>query len=65
MANLVDYMCMDCNSAEGVCWDASASWDTDKQEMVLSSSYDSCECHICGSNNIEEVLYKESKVKDD
>ena len=64
MANLVDYMCIDCNSSQDVVWDASASWNTDKQEMVLSSSYDSCECCNCGSNNIEEVLYKEKEVKE-
>ena len=63
MANPVDYICTNCNSSEAVVWDAYASWDTDKQEMALSTSYDHCECCTCGSTNIEEVPYKESEEK--
>jgi len=64
MPNPIDYICTYCNSSEGVVWDAYANWDSDKQKMVLDSTYDQCECCTCGSTIIEEVPYKESEVSD-
>ena len=54
---LKDYICTHCKSSENVIWDAYATWNVEKQEMQLESSYDQCECNLCGSEDIEEVPY--------
>jgi ribosomal protein L37AE/L43A len=55
----IDYQCTYCDSSENVVWDAYAIWDVEKQEMQLESSYDQCECNVCGSTDIEKIEHKE------
>ena len=57
----IDYKCNDCDSTENVYWDAYASWDPEKQKMVLHQQFDSYEC-MCGSSDIEEIKYKKEKI---
>ena len=56
-----DYICTHCNSSENVVWDAYATWDVGTQEMVLTQSFDQCECNKCGSEDIEEIELIEEK----
>ena len=63
----IDYKCNDCNSTEGVFFDAYATWDPRIQEIVHECTLDHCECW-CGSTNIEEIKYiptKEGKTNNE
>ncbi len=53
-AENIDYICNNCGSND-IGWDAFAGWDVEKQEMILSSTYDHCECLECESTDIEEI----------
>ena len=59
----IDYKCEQCDSSEGVYWDAYAAWDPEEQKMVLHQSYDASECQ-CGSTDIITVPYTNKKKKD-
>ena len=51
----IDYKCKNCKDDGIVVWDAWASWDVEKQECRLESTYDHFECTECGDTDIEEI----------
>ena len=52
-----DYKCSECGS-DFITWDASASWNVQKQDFDLESTYDHCECGECGGTSIDDIELK-------
>lgn len=44
MKRLIDYRCTSCGGTE-ISYDASAEWDAEQQQFVVSSTYDACFCN--------------------
>jgi hypothetical protein len=44
MKRLIDYRCTACGGTD-ISYDASAEWDAEQQQFVVSSTYDACFCN--------------------
>lgn len=51
----IEMICRNCKSDQ-VSMDATAVWDVDKQDWVLSGIMDTAYCDICDETQLEELL---------
>ena len=60
----IDYKCEQCDSSEGVYWDAYAAWDPEEQKMVLHQSYDASDVSVDQQILLQyHILIRKKKIQ--